>query len=146
MRSAISTSQNFQRWYCTSFHLLFRHQSELPYYEDAFDSLSRRMRTLQDLNSSDDGGDAPMTSLADTQQVLDAQLAHAAELAEQLEQRLADFTAHRDALTRDIAGASALLATTRDQLTQLDDTSGADQDLLQRLAKVKVKTCLFSLL
>ena len=104
------------------------------------------MRTLQDLNSSDDGGDAPMTSLADTQQVLDAQLAHAAELAEQLEQRLADFTAYRDALTRDIADAGTLLATTRDRLTQLDDTSGADQDLLQRLAKVKVKTCLFSLL
>ena len=110
-------------------------QSELPYQEEAFDTLTRRMQTLQELN-----GGTVIATLADTQQVLDAQFAHAAELSDQLEQRLSDFSTQRDQLVSEISDVTSWLTATRERLVQLDDTSGSDQTLLQNFNKAKVNT------
>ena len=113
-------------------------QSELPYQEEAFDTLTRRMQTLQELN-----GGTVIATLADTQQVLDAQFAHAAELSDQLEQRLSDFSTQRDQLVSEISDVTSWLTATRERLVQLDDTSGSDQALLENLNKAKVNTSSF---
>ena len=51
------------------------------------------MRTLQELNQN-----TPIAHLSDTQQGLESQFAHAAELVDQLDGQLSDFTGQRTSL------------------------------------------------
>ena len=110
----------------------FFFQSELPSYEDSFESLCKRMQSLQVVN-----GNTEIPSLRDTQHHLEGQFAHAHELAENLDSRMVDFTGQRESLESQIGHVTSWLATLRERITKVDDVSGSDRDLLERLEKAK---------
>ena len=103
-------------------------QNELPYIEEAFETTTRKVATLQELNN-----DSEIPSLKDMQQTLEAQLAHAAELADQLDNQLDDFTGQKENLEDRISAESKVVARLRETISKLDDITGDDNDILHRL-------------
>ena len=106
----------------------------MPYFEEAFETLHRRMAALQEATGGQD-----MPALQDLQLMLDDQFAKAAELSDGLDNRLEEFTEERQGIEREMEEKVKWVANMRDKLAAVDDMSGSDQDLLTRLDNAKVR-------
>ncbi len=75
-------------------------------------------------------------------QTVEYQFVKASELAEQLKNKLGDFSKQRDDLNRRLEEQQKWLQEVREKLKQADDTSGSDEDLVNRLQTVQVRLLL----
>ena len=108
-------------------------QTELPYIEDQFESLSKKIAGLQKLNSQQS-----IPALEGAQQEAEERFAQATELADILDSKQRDYTIKRAAVQSTVEEQVAWLNDMRDLLAQVDDVSGQDEDLVTRLKSCKV--------
>ena len=122
--------------YLTFSNLLISYtlQNELPYNEEVFESLCKRIQELEELNSNQ-----PIPELREAQQNLDFNFAHAAELAEGLEARLAQYQTEKGAWEEGLEEQLNWLGLVRDKLVEADNVAGTDDEILERLDTVKVR-------
>ena len=75
-----------------------------------------------------------------SQQEIEYQFVRASELADQLQNKLKDFSKHRDDLYKRLEEQQKWLLLGRDSLNKLDDVSGSDEELVEKLQRARELT------
>ena len=108
-------------------------QEHLPQYEEAYDRVIRTGAMLQDMNMNED-----IVVLRDKQQNIEARLAYAAELSDQVDSHLNVYKEQHLTLTQKLEEEYKWLNDLRDKLQDSDDTSTSDEEMVDKLSTIKV--------
>lgn len=113
--------------------ILFSLKDESPYYTDVLREVQQKMQDLQELNNG-----KAIPSLTESSKDLQDQFVNATTMAGQLENVIANFSDERESLQKAIEQETEWLNQMKDKLGHCDDVSGADADIVKRLAHCKV--------
>ncbi len=100
-----------------------------------FETTCHKMVALQAVNS-----DLEIPELVEMRQELEYQFAHATEVANGLDSRVQDFEGQRDQLENELQREMTFINEVRDRLSKVEDLTGSDEDLAQRLEAAKVSS------